>query len=480
MKNARSILILNRNILLVSVLLFSHGCKPKSTHLRNLELPKSSKSWKSIESNETTLDNNLTHWVHSFDSKKLNLAIYEAWNNNPELKSLAEHVIARGEEAVISGADILPYFNAGVSGTRSKRNLIGFNFPNGDTSFTSNSFNAGLNLSWEIDLWGKIREQKKSSVKKFELAKSEFEGARLSLAGKVAMAWFTIVENRRQLELAVKTTSTFVKNDEYLDNRFANGLVSSLEKDLSSNALASAQANLSLINRTLNLSMRKFELLLGKDQGIMNENNFSNQLPDFKRLPLPPTPSETLRARPDIQMAQLQLEAAGHDLSAARKNLLPSISISGTNGSRSDEFNNLLDSKFKTWDLTGSISQPIFNNGRLRANIRRSEALKLAAKANYISLAQRAFHEVETILANDFYLKQETNYLQTAAQAANSAAKTSWNRYQNGILDIFDTLESQRRAFNAESRLLSAKKERLLNRIQLFLALGLSALPSTK
>ena len=129
--------------------------------MRNLELPKSSKSWKSIESNETTLDNNLTHWVHSFDSKKLNLAIYEAWNNNPELKSLAEHVIARGEEAVISGADILPYFNAGVSGTRSKRNLIGFNFPNGDTSFTSNSFNAGLNLSWEIDLWGKIREQKK-------------------------------------------------------------------------------------------------------------------------------------------------------------------------------------------------------------------------------------------------------------------------------------------------------------------------------
>ena len=189
--------------------------------------------------------------------------------------------------------------------------------------------------------------------------------------------------------------------------------------------------------------MRKFELLLGKDQGIMNENNFLISYLISKRLPLPPTPSETLQARPDIQMAQLQLEAAGHDLSAARKNLLPSISISGTNGSRSDEFNNLLDSKFKTWDLTGSISQPIFNNGRLRANIRRSEALKLAAKANYISLAQRAFHEVETILANDFYLKQETNYLQTAAQAANSAAKTSWNRYQNGILDIFDTLESQ-------------------------------------
>ena len=82
-----------------------------------------------------------------------------------ELKSLAEHVIARGEEAVISGADILPYFNAGVSGTRSKRNLIGFNFPNGDTSFTSNSFNAGLNLSWEIDLWGKIRNRKNPVLK---------------------------------------------------------------------------------------------------------------------------------------------------------------------------------------------------------------------------------------------------------------------------------------------------------------------------
>ncbi|HAU59820.1 MAG TPA: hypothetical protein DCW45_05575, partial [Opitutae bacterium] len=121
---------------------------------------KSSKPIEYIPSTWLSWDKNISqdpksiYWAETFTNLELNEAIRIAWSSNPELVAQAEQTLARGEEAVIIGANLSPQANLGVSGTRSKRNLIGFNFPNGDTSFTSDSFNSGINLSWELDLWG--------------------------------------------------------------------------------------------------------------------------------------------------------------------------------------------------------------------------------------------------------------------------------------------------------------------------------------
>ena len=104
--------------------------------------------------------------------------------------------------------------------------------------------------------------------------------------------------------------------------------------------------------------------------------------------------------------------------------------------------------------------------------------MRKAAEANYRTIALRALTETETLLANESFLQKEEQYLKNASMAAQTAAKTSWDRYQSGVQGIFDTLESQRRAFDAESRLLSTRRERIFNRINLFLALGTPALPT--
>ena len=118
------------------------------------------------------------YWVETFTNPRLNEAIRIAWSSNPELVAQAEQTLARGEEAVIIGANLSPQANVDISGTRSKRNLIGFNLPNGDTSFTSDSFNSGINLSWELDLWGKLKNQKKE-VKFIILVEVDFLTAQL-------------------------------------------------------------------------------------------------------------------------------------------------------------------------------------------------------------------------------------------------------------------------------------------------------------
>ena len=200
-------------------------------------------SWRNLDFNQTLKDQNTTFWVNSFKITQLSESVNFAWKKNEDLIYAAEQTIARGEEAIINGSNLLPQVNLGVNGSRSKRNLIGFNLPNGNTSFTSDSFDSGLNLSWEIDLWGKIKDQQKSGNKKFQMAHYEYEAMKQSLAANVVKNWFSIVENKKQFELSKKTSTTFKKNHELLANRFANGLASLLDKDLALNAFTSAQTN---------------------------------------------------------------------------------------------------------------------------------------------------------------------------------------------------------------------------------------------
>ena len=457
-----------------------HGCMPTRTKpISSLPINEIPSQWEALGHNINLPDvGKPDYWINSFEDEWLKEAIYTAWSANPNLEVMAEQTIGRGEEAVIAGASILPQANVGVNGSRSRRNPIEFGFPNGSTSFTTESFSSGINLSWEVDLWGKLRDRRNSAKKRFEVAQAEYEGARLSLAGRVARAWYGIVESELQLELAEQMTETFEKNQAFISNRFANGLASSLENDLATSALASSQATETMRERVRNAQVKELESFLGTYPKEDVDRNFSDALPELALAPLPPTPALAMENRPDLQAARLQLEASGYDLSAAKTNLLPSFSLSGGLGSRSEEFGDLLDYRFRTWEISESVTQPLFNGGRIRANIRRSEALRKAAEANYRAVALRAFTEAETLLANESFLQKEENYLKNASMAAQTAAKTSWDRYQRGVQGIFDTLESQRRAFDAESRLLSSRKERIFNRINLFLALGIPALPT--
>ena len=146
--------------------------------------------------------------------------------------------------------------------------------------------------------------------------------------------------------------------------------------------------------------------------------------------------------------------------------------MTGGPGSRSDEFKNLLDNNFRTWGINGSLSQPLFNGGRLRAAHRQAKALQAAAWADYRSHALNAFVEVENVLAAEIRLAEQEDLMELAAQSAEDASKLSWERYQRGVEAIFNALENQRRAFDARSQVYLIRKQRIHNRIDLHLAQG--------
>ena len=410
-----------------------------------------------------------TYWAEDLGDANLTSLIRESWANNPDLSAASRRMEVAREEANMAGAKLLPEAGLALSGTRSKRNLVGF-FPGSNNSFSTESYGLNLNVSWELDLWGKVRDSRKAARNAWEASVQDYQAARLSLAGQVSKAWFSAIEANRQVELAEKAENTQSENASYISTRFERGLATALEQNLARATLASTRAGKARRMLQLDLATRTLETLLGRHP--RGKRWTVIKLPEPKKNPPASPPSQTLEKRPDLLAGKLRLEAAGLDKTIARKNLLPSLSLVGGPGSRSREFDELLDQQFRIWSITGNLAQPIFQGGRLRANVRRAEAARMAAVDSYKAAALRAFREVEAALSAESLLKEEHDRLEEAAQASATAADLSWDRYQRGLEGIFATLESRQRAFEAESRLIALKRERLLNRIDLHIALG--------
>jgi NodT family efflux transporter outer membrane factor (OMF) lipoprotein len=447
------------------------GCLQKEDHSPSTNLtPKTSWSTSSVVSTDT----NVTYWAKGFGDANLTSLVREAWGNSPDLSGTFQLVKMAREQAVMAGADLLPQAGLGMSGTRSKRNLVGF-MPGNNISFTSENYGLNMNVSWELDLWGKLSDSRKVAASTWEATIEDYRAARLSLAGQVAKAWYSAIAGSRQLDLAHETEKSHIKNASYIAKRFERGLANALDHNLAQATLSTARANQVGLKRKLDLATRTLQTLIGRyPDGVLA---LPSDLPAPKKAPPIAPPAQTLEHRPDLRAKRLRMKATGLEKTIARKNLLPSLSLTGGPGSRSQEFNNLLDQQFRIWSVTGNLMQPIFQGGRLRANIRRAEAVRLASIDSYKATALQAFGEVEMALASESLLKEEEKHLSEAAKAALTAADLSWERYQRGLEGIFTTLESRRRAFEAKSRLLSLRRERLLNRIDLHLALGDEALP---
>jgi len=429
------------------------------------------------ESNVSTTDKNRSAkgWAFQLGGDELNALVDRALSDNPSLLAMSERLIAQGEQATILGSQILPSARAEVTGSRSKRNLVGF-IPGSSTSFTSNSFTSGLNISWELDLWGKLADARDSAEKSFRAGEMELQSAKISLAGQVAKAWYEVIEGTQQLMLAQKSVESFTQNQNFVEERFRKGLANALDQKLAQTGTAHAQAKALALQGQLDAFKRRLNILIGKYPSVSLDQNLS-AAPNL--LPLEASqssPASLLAKRPDLLAAEQKAQSSGLDLSVARKNFFPSLSVSGGPGSRSDEFENLLDDNFRTWGINGSLSQPLFNGGRLRAAHRQAKALQAAAWADYRSHALNAFVEVENVLATEIRLTEQETLIELAAQSAEDASKLSWERYQRGVEAIFNALENQRRAFDARSQVYLIRKQRIHNRIDLHLSLGQSPL----
>ena len=183
-------------------------------------------------------------------------------------------------------------------------------------------------------------------------------------------------------------------------------------------------------------------------------------------------PSDLVRRRPDLAAAERRLAAADARLASAKAERYPRLSLTGSGGRSSDELNNLLDGDFTVWSLAGNLLQPLFQGGRIDANIDLSSARVKEVLEQYVSAVLKAFLEVETRLAAERFLEERTAHLEAASRHADAAAALAESRYRAGLENYITLLDSQRTALLTRSRFLEVRRLRLENRVDLYLALG--------
>lgn len=410
-----------------------------------------------------------TAWLTDFTDPQVRDVVREALARNFDLQAAAARVEAAVANQRIAAASRLPQLGATAGASRRG---TATELANGDISHdTLDTLSLGLNLAWEIDLWGKLKNRTQAAIADYEAETNVLHAARLSLAATTLKAWFNAVELELQLALARETLDIFEKNLTVVEGSYKRGLPNrALDVRLTRANVEAARSTVEARRRQRDAAGRSLEVLLGRYPGdaIVLVTN----LPPLLHEVPPGLPADLLHRRPDILAAERRLAASLERVKVARKDLLPTVSLSASGGTASSELRDLLDSDRVFWNVAGNLAQPLFQGGRLRAGVDLANANSRQAVATFSQTVLNAFREVETFLAAEDFLRREEAALENAAVESIGGEQLAWQQYQRGLVDIITVLESQRRAFNARSSLLNVINDRLQNRINLHLALG--------
>ena len=451
-------------------LLLVTGCV-KAPPVETPELPvRTPEAWTTGAEVSSELD---PEWWTAFGDETLNRVVVEALENNYDLAAAAARLEQASADAKVAAADLYPQVRANLSGSRRKQNFIGFPIPGSENGVLSSiSTNLGLNIeaSWEVDLWGRLSAQARASLASYQATAADVDGARLSIAGRTVKAWFAAAEAIEQLRLAEATLTSFQESTDQVRQRYEAGIRPSLDYRLSLANLAAAEANLFNRQQQLDLAKRQLEVLLGRYPGaeIQTPPALGATPPEIP----PGLPADLVARRPDLAAAERRLAASGELVSVARRARYPRITLTTSGGTATDALTSLLDGNFGVWSVVGNLVQPIFEGGRIRANIERAEASRDEGLAAYINTVLAAYLEVERALAAEQFLADRETALAEASGQSTAAERLADDRYRSGLEGYVTVLESQRRSFDAESALISVRRIRLDNRVDLYLSLG--------
>ncbi|WP_430431532.1 efflux transporter outer membrane subunit [Oceanicaulis sp.] len=402
------------------------------------------------------MDASASDWIAAFEDPVLQALVSEALDANPSVAAALANYDAAQAGARVSGAARLPSLDA--SGGYTDRTP-------GNTGWSS-----GLDASWQADVWGRLSDQARSGALTAEAARADWYGARLSIAASVARSWYALIGASQQAALAQADVEARTNQLEIVERRFQRGVVRSSDVRTARSALASSEATLASRQRALSNAARVLEVNLGRYPSAQILP--AEDLPTLGALPNPGRPEAMLSRRPDVVAAQARLAAAGYSASAAQKALYPGLSLSASLGDGGADLADALDFDDLVRTVAGSITAPIFQGGRLRAQRDQADAQAEQLSARLVSTALTALREAEDAIEADRRLDQRVAALTVAADEAREALALVERQYASGLSTIFELIDAQTRQISAQSQLITARNDRVDNRIALHLAIA--------
>lgn len=402
-----------------------------------------------------------TGWLADFARPELDALVAEALANNLDLQAAAARRDGAASAARAAGASLKPALALGLDGGRGGRVEGGA---------SAASFGAGLNFSWEVDLWGRLRSQRSAAVADFASSRETLAAARQSLAAQVAKTWFAALEADALAGFTAAIHAAYVEQLRIIRAQVGAGLAERQDLSLLETAAAQAEDGALQAAHARAETLRGLELLLGRYPAAAFELDAAQLAPPP---PVPPgLPAEILERRADLRAAEAQVSAAFFRTAEADAARLPSISLTGSLGGGSADLGQLLRPDNLAWSLGAGLLGPIFDGGRREAVLDQADAAQRAAIAQYGQKALLAFREVESSLATETLLAARQTAATQAETSAAEALRIAQARHEVGAEDMLALLQIRRQHESARITAVSLGYERLRARVDLHLALG--------
>ena len=431
------------------------------------------------ESTQTLLLNSDTRLTDVIDIRELpHLAgfIDEALSSNASLQQSL--ITLRKAQVAIDSAKADRNLNVDASFSASKSettNRSASTSSNTNSSTSSNSsspsYSASMNVSWELDLWQKISDGISAANLDAASARASYQSARDSLVANVVRSYIDVLTQQQLLNIEQSRLTVLENNEAVILKRYSTGLGSLDDLDTARTSSANTRATIAQYENALLTAKRTLAVLLGRQNQSLNELNTQVNFPDVL-LPLTTLPKQDLARRPDLQAAFYALKATEFEVDVAYKALLPSISLSA---SLSDNDSTPSQALFTNplWSLLGQMTAPLFQGGALRAQIEDAKLTSANAWWQYRETLLTAVQETQNALDSETALSARISHTNVALANAERSVSTIEGQYRQGLADILDLLSVFDTRFNLQAQAAELHAQKLQNRIDLGLALGL-------
>ena len=406
-------------------------------------------------------------WWTLFGDTQLDALVDQALTSSPDALTAAARV--EEADAVLRqvNAALLPQIDANAGISRSRSILPNAVEP---TGLLRNTNRIGLSTSFELDVWGRLRRASEAARAQALGTRYTSETVSLSLAASVTQAYLNLRALDAQLLVNRDSVSSQAKSTQLARVRFDGGYVSQLDVQQAEGALATYTAAQVQLEKNRALAESLLGLLVGQP-------GLKVAAGDLRSLPVPPTPpaglpSSLLEARPDVRKAETDLIAANAKIGVAKAALFPSITLTASLGRESRDLSDLFSPAAAVWSIGAGLTQPIFEGGRLRAQVEQVSAQQKQSLEAYRKSVQTAFREVNDALITVRQNGDSEVALGQAVQAAKRSLQLAQARYDSGYSPYLEVLTAQRSSNDATLAWVQNRQARLSSSVDLFKALG--------
>ena len=410
------------------------------------------------------------NWWEIFGDTNLNSLEAQAVSANQQLQAAVARVDQARATARIARSQLMPSLSLDPSYTRE-----GYS-PNANPSFgniTANTFSAPVDLSYEVDLWGRIRRLFQGARADAQASLADYYNVLLTLQTDVAQNYFAL----RSLDAEIATVNGTIalrhEQVRLVRSRLEGGIGSELDVAQAETELATTEAEAASLAHRRDELENAIAILVGENPSrfklaAVDDPNWNPQPPEIPA----GLPSDLLERRPDVAQAERQLASANAKIGVAKASFFPVLTLTGSAGYLSGDLSSLFNWDSRTWSIGPSLSLPIFAGGRNRANYRHAQAAFQESAALYRQQVLVAFGEVEDSLSGIYHFAVQAEAQQRAVTSARRASELATDRYRSGIVAYIEVVDASRDTLTAERANAQLAGQRLIASVQLIKALG--------